>query len=200
MKSNADRQAEIENRDLTRAAFHEVSHAVISRHFGGFPEASIWRNLGYAERNEVAWAGTCQSYTPNMTSEHRKLVGLAGFIGEQLVVSKADGEPIEEFEGFIADHLFMAIDDGELSASDMADIGVEPSCNDVEAVLKLLEKYWSEVEREALEMIGNAKMLQPKEENVIFSSVKRSIPITKNTTDAEAMAAFNEFFGFDDLK
>jgi hypothetical protein len=84
--------------ELFRAAYHELSHAAVARHFGAYSEVTIWRNVGNAERNETAWLSECQHFDQRklLTKGHRQLIAMAGIIGEELAVAKRERQAAEE--------------------------------------------------------------------------------------------------------
>lgn len=198
MKLSNEQLAMLAERELIRVAFHEVSHAVIYRHFGCFPEPRIWRNVGYIETSEKAWGGQCQTYTPNMLREHRKLAALAGFVGETIAITIADNESIAELQEVIAEEFLMAIDDDEISQSDMANIGDDVSATDVFEVMQLLMDRWGDVEAEAWEMIERARLLAADDESLIFSSIKNQVPIGDASAASDDLSSINKFFGAGD--
>jgi hypothetical protein len=159
--SDADYEEMLAEKELVTAAFHEVSHALLHRYFDRTAVPQVWRNHGHSKRGERAWRGRCISTsTVGLTARQMMLISIAGFIGEQLVLSKRDGISLQQLEGEIEALLFNAIDSDELSASDLEGFN---RVNDaklrrgIAKVLSLLSASYDQVESEAVNMIVQAR-------------------------------------------
>jgi len=190
-------EEEIAARELIRSAFHEASHAAVVRHFGAYPSPQIWRNEGHEERLEAAWTGTCEIANLNqtLTEESLSLIAMAGFIGEQIAFAKLDGDSLDQIEESIADMLFSAIEDAELSEADLSDIAEDTSEAHVRQTFQLLKVLWNDVELDANSMIAQAKELPPTDQCVIYPETDRPsmmeyFGINVAAGDAEDINAF----------
>lgn len=154
---------EIAARELRSAAYHEAGHKIIHARFGGSGHAVVWRNQS-GHPDEKAWLGQYRYWAcpeklrdvavphgimlPVLPPDWRILFGMAGLVAEQIMAGEID-------TGLIADALDAQIYMGEVSATDLASMGIDDVENFElrdEAVEKttqyLLEDWWL-VEQEA---------------------------------------------------
>jgi hypothetical protein len=156
--------------DLRKAAYHEAGHKIIYEFFGGAGDAVVWKNQS-GSPDEVAWLGqfqprTCPEQmheiwsraglnTPKLPSNWCAIYGMAGVVAEQILRGETDVE-------FIAGNLNLRICFDEMSATDLASIGVtdidefEINIDDIEQCTQLLLKHWSRVQLEAEYLIADA--------------------------------------------
>ena len=156
--------------DLRKAAYHEIGHTIIYELVGGTGNAFVWQNQS-GNPDEVEWLGqfrpsTCpeQQYeswaraginVPAPPPNWRAMYGMAGVVAEQILRGERDVE-------FIAGHLYLRICCDEISATDAASVGVtdiddfEVDIETVEQCAQLLVEHWSQVKKEAEELINDA--------------------------------------------
>lgn len=163
-------QDEIAHDDLRKAAYHEAGHKIIYELFGGAGDAVVWKNES-GNPDEVAWLGqfrprTCPeqmheiwacaglNVTP-LPSNWRAMCGMAGVVAEQIMHGEAEVE-------FIAGNLYLRICCDEISATDLASIGVmdiddfEVDIEGVEHCVHHLLEHWLRVRVEAESLIADA--------------------------------------------
>lgn len=163
-------QDQIADDDLRKAAYHEAGHKIIYELFGGAGDAVVWKNES-GNPDEMAWLGqfrprTCVEQMHEIWARAgldvsplplnwRAMYGMAGVVAEQILRGETEVE-------FIAGNLYLRICCDEISATDLASIGVtdvddfEVDIEGVEqCVLHLLE-HWLQVKQEAEYLIANA--------------------------------------------
>lgn len=156
--------------DLRKAAYHEIGHKIIYELVGGTGNAFVWENQS-GNPDEVAWLGQFQPRTcpeqqheawaragldvPGLPLNWLALYGMAGIVAEQILRGEKDVE-------FIAGLLYLRICCEEISATDAASIGVtdidnfEVDIETVEQCAQLLREHWSQVKKEAEDLIADA--------------------------------------------
>ncbi|HJW55105.1 MAG TPA: hypothetical protein VJ577_07525 [Burkholderiaceae bacterium] len=163
-------QDQIAHADLRKAAYHEAGHKIIYELFGGAGDAFVWKNES-GNPDEVAWLGqfrprTCAEQqheiwardgldVPPLPSNWRAMYGMAGAIAEQILRGETEVE-------FIAGNLYLRICCDEISATDLASIGVtdiddfEVDIESVEQCINYFFEHWLQVTQEAEYLIANA--------------------------------------------
>lgn len=156
-------EEEIAERELIRACFHEVSHAVIAEYFGAFPEVHVWRNENNVEKDEMAWTGQCgwTDLHRKVKKKSRRLIAMAGFLGEAIAIEKMDSGMDDVDVEEISNDLFSAFYDGGLSETDAQHIGSKPKEREVNEVIQLLLKNWDKVDRCATELMTTISLVEP---------------------------------------
>lgn len=161
---------QIADNDLRTAAYHEAGHKIIYELFGGAGDANVWKNEN-GNPDEVAWLGQFRPRTcveqmheiwtragldvPALPSNWRAMYGMAGVVAEQILLGEVNAE-------FVAGNLYLRICCNEISATDLASIGVtdinnfEVDSGGVEQCVQHLVEHWSQVTQEAEYLIANA--------------------------------------------
>jgi len=163
-------EEQIAVRELRKAAYHEAGHKILHARFGGAGYAVVWKNSS-GNPEETAWLGQYRYWAcpelmrkaaiengvvpPELPTTWRMLFGMAGLVAEEIMDGETDA-------GVIADTLDFRISFDEVSASDLASMGItdvdnfDLSYKAVEqAVLYLLED-WALVQQEAESLIAEA--------------------------------------------
>jgi hypothetical protein len=140
-----------------------VSHAVIAKYFGAFPEVHVWRNENNVEKDEMAWIGQCgwTDLNRKVKKKSRRLIAMAGFLGEAIAIEKIDSGMEEVNVEEISNDLFSAFDDGALSKVDAQHIGNNLSGREVNEAIQLLLKNWEKVDRCAIELMTTISLVEP---------------------------------------
>jgi len=163
-------QDRIADDDLRKAAYHEAGHKIIYELFGGAGDAVVWKNAS-GNPDEVAWLGQfrpriCAEQmhevwaragldVPTLPSNWRAIYGMAGVVAEQILNGETEVE-------FIAGNLYLRICYAEISATDLASIGVtdiddfEVDIEGVERCTQHLLAHWPLVTQEAEYLIAAA--------------------------------------------
>jgi hypothetical protein len=162
-------QDQIADDDLRKAAYHEAGHKIIYELFGGAGDAVVWKNES-ENPDEVAWRGqfrpcNCPEQmheiwgragldVPPLPSNWRAMYGMAGVVAEQILRGEAEIE-------FIAGNLYLRICCDEISATDLAAIGVtdiddfEVDIEGVEQCVQHLREHWPRVQAVAEWLIAD---------------------------------------------
>lgn len=163
-------QDQIADDDLRKVAYHEAGHKIIYELFGGAGDAVVWKNES-GNPDEVAWLGQFRPRTcveqmheiwaragldaPPLPSNWRAMYGMAGVVAEQILRGEAEVE-------FIAENLYLRICCDEISATDLASIGIadiddfEVHIESVEQCVRHLLEHWPRVQVEADFLIADA--------------------------------------------
>jgi hypothetical protein len=163
-------QDQIVDDDLRKAAYHEAGHKIIYELFGGAGDAVVWKNES-GNPDEVSWLGqfrprTCAEQmheiwaragldVPPLPFNWRAMYGMAGIVAEQILRGETEVE-------FIAGNLYLRICCDEISATDLASIGVtdtddfEVDMEGVEQCVHHLLEHWPRVQVEAESLIADA--------------------------------------------
>ena len=161
---------QIADDDLRKAACHEAGHKIIYELFGGAGDAVVWKNES-GNPDEVAWLGqfrprTCAQQmheiwaraaldVPPLPLNWRAMYGMAGIVAEQILRGETEVE-------FIAGNLYLRICCDEISATDLASLGVtdmddfEVDIEGLEQCVQHLVEHWFQVTQEAEYLIANA--------------------------------------------
>ena len=141
--------------DKLRACVHEAGHLIALDSLGGYGSALVAVNSEYTRQaGQSAWTGRVTiRLEPSAKFEvalaqaapfsWREIVGVAGFVAEQMTT--------DDFQGWeIAERLREAIDEDLVSASDAALIGTAFEDDGlVEHAVHLLHTRWTDVMRVA---------------------------------------------------
>lgn len=156
-------EEEIAERELIRACFHEVSHAVVAEYFGAFPEVHVWRNENNVERNEMAWTGQggWTDLHGKLKKKSHRFIAMAGFLGEAIAIEKIDVgvEDINAEE--ISNDLYAVFCDDGLSEADAQHLGNNLHEREVNEVIQLLLKNWDKVDRCSIELMTTISLVEP---------------------------------------
>lgn len=166
--------------DLRRIAYHEAGHKIVYELFGGAGDAVVWKNETESP-DQAAWLGqfrprACVEQThklweragwnvPALPSNWHAMYGMAGIVAEQIMNGEKEAE-------YIAGNLFLKICCDEISATDLAAIGVtnvddfEVDLEAVEQCLQHLLEHWSAVQVEADSLIADASAAACKAVNI----------------------------------
>jgi hypothetical protein len=161
--------------DLRRTAFHEAAHAVVLCKFRGCGHIDITPNPGWGADNayyEKAWLGRVQVMGPigslKMDRATARVLGtvkppknamksfcLAGLVAEFILTLDLPGKRSEEEVDDLLDdadtYVFNAFEERTVSSTDAAPFGdLPPRLRDVRSCLRVVLKFWSEIEAEAL--------------------------------------------------
>jgi hypothetical protein len=166
--------------ELRAAAYHEAGHKALYQRFGGAGDVVVWKNQS-GNPEEVAWLGQFRPRTcpeemcdaavrggfafPDVPPNWRRLFSMAGLVAEE--IQNGETHPVA-----IADTLDFRVAMGEVSASDLAGMGVTDADNfaftyysDVEQCVQYLLEEWAALQDEAEYVIANAA---EKQETVAF--------------------------------
>lgn len=147
-------EEEIAERELIRACFHEVSHGVIADQFGVFAEAFVWRNEDHEASGETAWLGRCQmmDYHNKLTVHSRRMIGMAGFLAEEIALAKNDGEHENMYLNDTVVKFFDPCYFDSLSVTDRRGIGSGFDEHEVEQAVRLVLGNWNKIDALANEL------------------------------------------------
>lgn len=157
--------------ELRIAAYHEAGHKILYQRFGGDGDALVWKNPD-KNPDEAAWLGQFRPRTspevmrdiavmhghffPELPTNWRRLVGLAGMVAEEFLL-----DPTDDVRA-VSDALYLKIVFGEASATDIAVMGIADTDNfeldfkDVEDGMRYLREDWLLVQQEAEYLIAEA--------------------------------------------
>lgn len=137
---------EIRARDLERAAYHEAGHVVVAGYVGVPAQAVVWSWPDGIDAIEMRTAAGKTFPLRPIPPEHVVMVGLAGEVAEMLLEDPA----VDEWE--ILDHLELEAEG--VSDTDRSMIGEVPTRSAVEQCLSVLRRNWSDVQREATDLVA----------------------------------------------
>jgi hypothetical protein len=141
-------EEEIAERELIGACFHEISHGVVADHFGVFAEASVWNNENYEATGEKAWLGQCQmrDLHKKFTTYSRRMVSMAGFIGEEIALAKIDKEPEENYIVDAINKFYDPYYFDLILQTDRGMIGIDFDEKDIGEVVRLVLQNWEKID------------------------------------------------------
>ena len=163
-------EQQIAVRELRKAAYHEAGHKILHARFGGAGYAVVWKNSS-GNPDETAWLGQYRYWAcpelvrkaaiengfafPELPMTWKMLFGMAGLVAEEIMDGETDA-------GAIADTLDFRISFDEVSASDLASMGITDvnnfvlSYEAVEQTVQYLLEDWAHVQQEAESLITEA--------------------------------------------